>query len=45
MQSLALKRLGQPGDHVGPVLYLLSDEAAWVTGHVIAVDGGQVTRP
>lgn len=45
VQSLALKRLGQPGDHVGPVLFLLSDEAAWVTGHVIAVDGGQVTRP
>ena len=45
VQSLALKRLGQPGDHVGPVLFLLSDEAGWMTGHVIAVDGGQVTRP
>lgn len=42
--SLAIKRLGTPADHVGPVLFLLSDEARWVTGHVLAVDGGQVTR-
>ncbi len=44
VQSLAIKRLGTPGDHVGPVLFLLSDEAAWMTGHVMAVDGGQITR-
>ncbi|RMH68921.1 MAG: SDR family oxidoreductase [Actinomyces sp.] len=43
-QSLALKRFGHPDDHVGPVLFLLSDEAAWMTGHVVAVDGGQITR-
>jgi len=44
VQSLALKRMGTPGDHVGPVLFLLSDEAAWMTGHVLAVDGGQIPR-
>ncbi len=42
--SLALKRLGTPDDHVGPVLFLLSDEARWMTGQIIAVDGGQITR-
>jgi NAD(P)-dependent dehydrogenase (short-subunit alcohol dehydrogenase family) len=42
--SLAIKRLGTPDDHVGPVLFLLSDEASWVTGHILAVDGGQITR-
>lgn len=42
--SLAIKRLGTPADHVGPVLFLLSDEARWMTGHVLAVDGGQITR-
>jgi NAD(P)-dependent dehydrogenase (short-subunit alcohol dehydrogenase family) len=42
--SLAIKRLGEPADHVGPVLFLLSNEARWITGHVLAVDGGQVTR-
>lgn len=31
-------------DHVGPVLFLLSDEARWITGHVLSVDGGQITR-
>ena len=44
VQSLAIKRLGTPDDHCGPVLFLLSDEAKWVTGHVLAVDGGQITR-
>jgi len=44
LASLAIKRLGTPEDHVGPVLFLLSDEACWITGHVLAVDGGQVTR-
>jgi NAD(P)-dependent dehydrogenase (short-subunit alcohol dehydrogenase family) len=44
VDSLAIKRLGTPDDHVGPVLFLLSEEAAWVTGHVLAIDGGQVTR-
>ena len=44
VQSLAIKRLGTPDDHVGPVLFLLSDEAKWITGHILAVDGGQITR-
>ena len=44
VDSLAIKRLGTPYDHVGPVLFLLSEEAAWVTGQVLAIDGGQVTR-
>ncbi|MBP7405318.1 MAG: SDR family oxidoreductase, partial [Candidatus Microthrix sp.] len=39
-----IKRLGTPADHVGPVLFLLSDEASWMTGQIVAVDGGQVTR-
>jgi len=42
--SLAIKRLGTPADHVGAVLFLLSDEASWVTGQILAVDGGQITR-
>jgi NAD(P)-dependent dehydrogenase (short-subunit alcohol dehydrogenase family) len=42
--TLAIKRLGTPADHVGPVLFLLSDDARWMTGQVVAVDGGQITR-
>lgn len=42
--SLALKRMGQPEDMVGACIFLLSDEASWVTAQLIAVDGGQVFR-
>jgi 3-oxoacyl-[acyl-carrier protein] reductase len=43
--SLALKREGRPEDLVGMCLFLLSDQAGWITGHVFNVDGGQVMRP
>jgi 3-oxoacyl-[acyl-carrier protein] reductase len=43
--SLALKRQGQPEDLVGMCLFLLSDDARWITGHIFNVDGGQVMRP
>ncbi len=43
--SLALKRQGTTDDLVGMCLFLLSDEATWITGHVFNVDGGQVMRP
>jgi 3-oxoacyl-[acyl-carrier protein] reductase len=43
--SLALKRQGQPEDLVGMCLFLLSDDAQWITGHIFNVDGGQVMRP
>jgi NAD(P)-dependent dehydrogenase (short-subunit alcohol dehydrogenase family) len=44
VKTLALKRLGQPDDLVGACLFLLSDEARWLTGQIINVDGGQVFR-
>ena len=44
VKGLALKRLGTPQDMVGACLFLLSDEAAWVTGQIVNVDGGQVFR-
>ncbi|KRB80067.1 short-chain dehydrogenase [Nocardioides sp. Root190] len=42
--SLAIKRMGSVDDMVGALLYLLSDSASWVTGQVLAVDGGQTFR-
>ncbi|HJQ44126.1 MAG TPA: SDR family oxidoreductase, partial [Jatrophihabitantaceae bacterium] len=42
--KLALKRLGTPDDMVGACLFLLSDEARWITGQILNVDGGQVFR-
>jgi NAD(P)-dependent dehydrogenase (short-subunit alcohol dehydrogenase family) len=37
----AIKRLGEPEDVTGAVLFLTSDDAAFVTGQAIVVDGGQ----
>ncbi|MFI9386976.1 SDR family oxidoreductase [Kutzneria sp. NPDC052558] len=45
VKGMAIKRLGRPDDMVGACLYLLSDQASWVTGQIIAVDGGQICRP
>jgi NAD(P)-dependent dehydrogenase (short-subunit alcohol dehydrogenase family) len=38
--KIPLGRLGKPEDMVGPVLFLCSEEANYVTGHVLVVDGG-----
>ncbi|WP_427917673.1 SDR family oxidoreductase [Streptomyces sp. cg40] len=43
-QALAIKRMGTPGDLTPTVLFLLSDDAGWLTGQTISVDGGQVVR-
>ena len=42
--GLPLARLGQPEDMARACLYLLSDDASWVTGQILAVDGGQIVR-
>ena len=44
VKDLAIKRPGQPDDMVGACLFLLSDDAAWVTGQILNVDGGQIFR-
>ena len=38
--SRALKRIQTPQDIVGAVLFMLSDEAAFITGQTLVVDGG-----
>ncbi|QAY58960.1 SDR family oxidoreductase [Microbacterium protaetiae] len=40
-----LKRLGEPADVAGPVAFLLSADAAWITGHALPIDGGSGIRP
>ncbi|MEJ5255011.1 MAG: SDR family oxidoreductase [Acidimicrobiales bacterium] len=42
--GMPLKRLGTVDDMVHACLFLLSDEASWITGHILNVDGGQVMR-
>jgi NAD(P)-dependent dehydrogenase (short-subunit alcohol dehydrogenase family) len=44
VKGLAIKRRGTPEDLVGMCLFLLSDEASWITGQIFNVDGGQIFR-
>ena len=39
-QAYPLKRLGVPDDVAGAVSFLLSADAAWITGQTLVVDGG-----
>jgi len=38
--KIPLKRLGSPDDVASAVAFLASDEASYITGHVLAVNGG-----
>jgi len=40
----ALDRMGQPNDIAGAVYFLCTDEASWITGQTIVVDGGTTFR-
>jgi NAD(P)-dependent dehydrogenase (short-subunit alcohol dehydrogenase family) len=44
LAGMPISRLGTTDDLVGACLFLLSDEARWITGQILAVDGGQIMR-
>jgi len=39
-QSIPLRRLADPGDLLGPALFLASDASAYITGMIMPADGG-----
>ena len=41
-QNISMQRLGQPQDIANTALYLASDLSTYVTGQIIAVDGGLI---
>jgi 2-hydroxycyclohexanecarboxyl-CoA dehydrogenase len=39
-RAVPLKRIGQPEDYPGAIAFLLSDDAAYITGQTLSVSGG-----
>jgi 3-oxoacyl-[acyl-carrier protein] reductase len=45
LATMPIKRMGTVDDMVNAALFLLSEEASYITGHILSVDGGQILRP
>lgn len=43
VQSIPLRRIGQPSDIASALIFLISDLSSYITGQTIAVDGGAMT--
>lgn len=43
-ETVPAGRVGVPIDLAGPTVFLASDDAAYVTGHVLVVDGGMLAQ-
>jgi len=44
-EQVPLKRLGEPRDMEGVIVFLTSPAGAYITGNVIALDGGTAVKP
>ena len=43
-ENIPLGRVGEPEEMAGPAVFLASEDAAYITGHVLAVDGGMLSQ-
>jgi NAD(P)-dependent dehydrogenase (short-subunit alcohol dehydrogenase family) len=45
IQRLPLKRIGSPDDIANMAVFLCTQQASWITGQFLIVDGGQIMQP
>jgi 3-oxoacyl-[acyl-carrier protein] reductase len=45
IRTNAIKRIGTPEDMADACVFLLSEQASWITGQILCVDGGFWMRP
>ena len=43
-ENIPLERPGDPEDMAGPALFLASEDAKYITGDIIKVDGGMLSQ-
>ncbi len=41
LRNIAMRHLGTPDDIANAVMFFASEQAAWITGQVLSVDGGK----
>ncbi|MGJ3627862.1 SDR family oxidoreductase [Sphingomonas sp. MMS24-JH45] len=44
LATMPLPRVGTPADLASGLVFLLSEQSSWITGHILSVDGGQWMR-
>jgi NAD(P)-dependent dehydrogenase (short-subunit alcohol dehydrogenase family) len=44
-RRLPMRRIGEPDDIARAALFLVSDAASWITGHMLVIDGGAMVLP
>jgi 3-oxoacyl-[acyl-carrier protein] reductase len=42
--TIPLGRVGEPEEMAGPAVFLASEDASYITGHIITVDGGLLSQ-
>jgi len=44
LRTIPAGRLGTPKDVAGPLMWLVSEASAYINGHTLVMDGGQLVH-